>query len=405
MCVKSTESKPALRPMLSSIALVLACACGLLASCGAGSPQAGTSQAGSSQAGTSQAATSQAVTGGNAPAAGAATGGAVLAPPGAGAPGAAPFRFFSAASFWNAPVGEGLPLAANSAELVEAFDATVATEEQADEGPWIDTTSYSVPVYTVPANQPTVRVALDTKARAPDLQSAFDAVPLPPNAQPAIGTDSVLVVWQPSSERLWEFWRLGHGPAGWRAEWGGAMRNVASDPGVYGPQAWPGAKSWWGSSASSMAIVGGLITLEDLASGQINHALAMAIPDVRAGVYASPAQRDDGRSTSPLSLPEGTHLRLNPKLDLAALHLPHLTAMIAEAAQRYGIFIRDHARSITFYAQDPIPTGTDPYTGAGGYFEGSRPAQLLTSFPWSELQVVKPSLHRNNFAHRSRGGP
>ena len=41
------------------------------------------------------------------------------------------------------------------------------------------------------------------------------------------------------------------------------------------------------------------------------------------------------------SLPEGAHLRLNPNLNLAALHLPRLTLMIAEAAQRYGIFVRD----------------------------------------------------------------
>ena len=108
--------------------------------------------------------------------------------------------------------------------------------------------------------------------------------------------------------------------------------------------------------------------------GQINHALAIAIPNPRAGVYASPAQRTDGWSTEPLSLPEGAHLRLDPNLDLAALHLPRLTLMMAEAAQRYGIVVRDRAANVAFYAQDPTPTGTEPYTGAHGYFEGQVPA-------------------------------
>ena len=171
------------------------------------------------------------------------------------------------------------------------------------------------------------------------------------------------------------------------------MQNVSSNPGVYGPKAWPGAQSSWGVSASSLSLVGGLISLEDLELGQINHALEMAIPDVRAGVYASPAQRSDGKTTDPLSLPEGAHLRLNPNLDLAALHLPRLTLMLAEAAQRYGIFITDESTIAVFDAQDPTPTGTNPYTGPDGYFEGKYPDQLLASFPWNQLELLKMELH------------
>ena len=373
------------RPLLSSAAVALVLLGAALGSCGAGSPQS---------------------TGGDpAP-------GAVSTQPTSGSPRApgvastnSPFRFFSASSFWNEPVAASQSLAPNSPQLVEALTAEIATEEQSAEGPWVDTTSYSVPVYTVPADQPTVPVTLGRGRAARALQSAFAAVPLPSNAQPAIGTDSVLALWQPSTDRLWEFWRLKRVGTGWEATWGGAMQHVSTDPGVYGTGVWPGSKPWWGSSASSLSLVGGLITLEDLQSGQIDHALAIAIPEVRAGVYASPAQRDDGKSLNPLALPEGAELRLNPNLDLTSLHLPHTTQVIAEAAQRYGIFVRDTARNVTFYAQDPIPTGTDPYSGPTGYFEGKRPSQLLQSFPWSELQVVKMSLHRNRPATRARSGP
>jgi hypothetical protein len=171
------------------------------------------------------------------------------------------------------------------------------------------------------------------------------------------------------------------------------MQNVSSGMGVYGPEVWPGAQTWWGVSASSLSLVGGLITLEDLEYGRIEHALSMAIPNVRAGVYSSPAQRTDGKSSEPLSLPEGAHLRLNPKLDLAALHLPRLTLMIAEAAQRYGIFVKDGAGNVQFNAQDPNSLATNPYAGSHGYFEGLSPERLLASFPWSELQLLKMELH------------
>jgi hypothetical protein len=305
-----------------------------------------------------------------------------------------PFRFFSSSSFWNAPVADA-SVDPSSAAVMGAFNELIVEEEQpGGGGPWINTTKYSVPVYTVPGDQPAVAVQLVKHSPSPALSGAWSAVPLPSGAQPAAGTDGALVVWQPSTDRLWEFWKLGYEAGGWHASWGGAMQNVSSNAGVFGPEAWPGAEPWWGSSASSLSLVGGLISLEDLEKGQINHALSMAIPDVRAGVYASPAQRSDGRSTDPLSLPEGAHLRLDPNLDLASLHLPKLTLMIAEAAQRYGIFIRDHAAIVTFQAQDPVTTPTNPYTGPDGYFEGKTPKQLLASFPWSHLELLKMELHQ-----------
>jgi hypothetical protein len=303
------------------------------------------------------------------------------------------FRFFSPTGFWNASPPAGAQLDPRSADLIGAFDAELSREFAAKNGPWISTTRYSVPIYTVPADQPAVRVQLTSAIPAPALQAAFERVPLPADAYPSGGTDANLVVWQPSSDRLWEFWRLVRGAEGPQASWGGAMQNVSSNPGVYGPEAWPEAKPWWGSSASSLSIAGGLITLEDLRRGEINHALALAIPEVRAGVYSSPAQRSDGKSANPLSLPEGAHLRLDPSLDIASLHLPRTARLIAEAAQRYGIFVRDGATVVHFFAEDPITTGTNPYTGPGGYFEGKYPREVLAPFPWDRLQVLKMELH------------
>ncbi len=306
---------------------------------------------------------------------------------------AKPFRFFAPTSLWNEPIPASEPLDASSVAVVGALDAEVAAEQQLRDGPWINTTAYSVPVYTVPADQPTVKVQLDSSPLMPALQTAWEAVPLPATARPAAGTDRHLVVWQPSTDRLWEFWKLVHEGGVWQASWGGAMQNTSADPGVYGTEAWPGAKPQWGASASSLSIAGGLITLEDLEMGQINHALAITVPKVRAGVYAAPAQRTDGKSTDPLSLPEGARLRLDPQLNLTSLHLPWLTLMIAEAAQRYGMVVRDRGATVAFYAQDPTPTGTQPFVGSGGYFEGKYPNQLLAAFPWEHLQLLQMQLH------------
>jgi hypothetical protein len=305
---------------------------------------------------------------------------------------AAPFRFFSPQSFWNRALAPNAPLDSRSAAAMAAFDQEIVAEQQSGTGPWINAIDSGIPVYTVGRRQRKVSVRLVDHSPVPALSAAWRAVPLPRNAHAATGADASLVVWQPSRDRLWEFFRLVHGADGWSAAWGGAMRHVSSNLGAYDVDAWPGAEPWWGLSASSLSLVGGLITLEDLELGQINHALEMATPTRSATIFSLPAQRTDGQSTSPLALPEGAHLRLNPNLDLAKLHLPRVTLLLARAAQRYGIFITDGtgtSGATTFFAENPSPTGTNPYAGPDGYFEGMRPNQLLASFPWSQLQLLK----------------
>ena len=197
-----------------------------------------------------------------------------------------PFRFFASTDFWNSRLSAQAPLDPSSTPIVAALDEEVAAEEAAKKAPTINVTAWSVPIYTVPANQPTARVKLVYTVSAP-LQAAWAAVPLPENAKPATGSDAHLVVWQPSKDLMWEFWGLGKTKEGWQASWGGAMERVSNNVGVYGPEAWPSATVYWGASASSLPLAGGLITLEDLERGQINHAIAIAVPNVRATTYAS----------------------------------------------------------------------------------------------------------------------
>ncbi len=303
------------------------------------------------------------------------------------------FRFFSPSSFWNTETSVTEPLDTASTALMANFNAEVDAEIAAEKGPSLNAERWSIPVYTVAADQPLVKVKQDGETAAP-LQAAWSKVPVPPDAVGAAGTDKHLVVWQPSTDKLWEFWHFEGSAGHFTAHWGGAMEHVSQNPGVYGPAAWPGATYGWGASATSLSIAGGLITIEDLERGEINHALALGIPQVRAGVFTTPAYRGDGTSLNPLSLPEGAHLRLDPKLDLESLHLPHFTYMLAKAAQRYGIYVRSRAGVIAFFGQDPTPTGTNPYHGpnGAGVFEGRNRLELLSAFPWSHLQLTQMAL-------------
>jgi hypothetical protein len=314
----------------------------------------------------------------------------VLSPSAHAAP--LPGRFFAPDSIWNAPVPTDAPLAPRSRAFVRALASEVRRDFRQRRGPWINTARFGVPIYTVGPKQPTVTVRLIHSEEAA-LDAAWQAVPLPSQAKPAKGSEHLLVVWQPSTDRIWEFRRLRHTKQGWTAIWGGAIEHASRNPGVYGPDAWPGARTWWGADGSSFSILGGLITLADLARGSIDHALVISVRKVRERLYTTPAERTNGNSRSALSLPMGAHLRLDPTLDLASLHLPPLTLMLARAAQRYGIFVGSPGSTVAFYGQDPRPTHKNLYWGRRGYYHGMWPNQLLVAFPWRHLQVLKMSLH------------
>jgi hypothetical protein len=291
-----------------------------------------------------------------------------------------PFNAFSPTSFWNTPLASNAALDPNSQGYVSDLVSQVNSY-----GVWMNTTSYSIPAYVVPATQPTVTVHLSTWG--PDLQQQFNAVPIPPGAKAAAGTDGSLTVWQPATDKMWDFWQLSQSSTGtWTARWGGEMDHVSTSPGYFTHS---GQTSSWGATASGLPLLGGLITIADLKRGYINHALAMAVPQASQGVFAWPAQRTDGRYTGGVAIPEGMRFRLDPSINVAALNLPYFEKMLAQAAQTYGIVVRDQSGCVSLYAQDPTTTGSNPWTAP---FDGWSEGTYLSWFPWSHLQAIKAQL-------------
>jgi hypothetical protein len=295
----------------------------------------------------------------------------------------APQNPFSPSSVWNARIPASAPLAPNSAALIATLQREVLTY-----GPWINSYAWSTPVYQVPANQPTVAVTVDwapamwtNPADAAVLASQLSAVPIPAYAQPAAGTDRHLVIWQPSTDTEWEMWLTKHeiganGPE-WHVGWGARIEHVSQSSGIV---PYP-----FGATASGVSELGGLITADEIAHTQIDHALAMALPETEGwGQFVWPANRTDGRSPLPDAIPQGTRLRLDPTVNVDSLPLTPVVRAIALAAQRYGIVVRDTAGAVVFYAEDPKDVGSLGYDW--GY--GLNPAQALANFPWGRLQVV-----------------
>jgi hypothetical protein len=246
----------------------------------------------------------------------------------------------------------------------------------------------------VAADQPTVTVKLDGGAWATSLQKALNAVPIPPTAQPASGPDAHMTIWQPSTDRLWDLYYARKLADGWHAEFGGAMNSVSTSTGYYSKDSWAGLSDWyWGATASSLPVIAGTMRIDELRSGVIPHALALNVPYARPKYFSWPAQRTDGSSSDPAAIPEGARFRIDPSVDLSKISMPRMTRMMAVAAQRYGMIVRDQTgQGLSFFAEDWRQYGSDPYYGSAGFFDGRWPFELMRDFPWEHVQLVKMDL-------------
>jgi hypothetical protein len=313
------------------------------------------------------------------------------------------FRPFAPDSVWNLPLRDDAPLDPNSDDYIADF----LTNEMATGNRWIASTHCGMPLYWATAETPRVAVKLDSSQyQDPALKRAWANVPIPDDAVPAECEDENFAVFQrqpDGSVDTWEFWKIRKATDGtWTAFWGGATRDVERDSGTASSLSWvdPAAtsstnalrSSWaWNVTAAGFSQSAGVITTSELQAGRIDHAVAFAIGNPATSARW-PAQRWDGRSSRTWALPEGTRLRLDPSLDLSQITMTPMVRMIAVAAQRYGIIVRDRTGADeVFNVEDPQPDRPSPLEAL---LKGKYPSEALAVFPWASLQILAaPTCH------------
>ncbi|MCW2992388.1 MAG: hypothetical protein JWM73_2982 [Solirubrobacterales bacterium] len=281
-------------------------------------------------------------------------------------------RPFAPTGFWDTQVPAAQAPDPNSAALVSELNRQVARY-----GPWIATNGSTAPVYTVPAGQKLLPVTLDTN-KQPLKADLARGVPIPPNAIGSAGTDSSAIVWQPSTNTYWEFWRLSKKADGFHATFGGIIRNASQSQGIF--------SGGTGTAASGLALQGGMIRPGEFGSWTINHVLRMGVPEVTAGVIRAPANRTDGRASG--GIPMGTRFQLDPRVNVWTLNVPNQVKIIAYAAQRYGMIVGDSSGAVALYGEDPLTTLADPWRGL---LSNLSPGYLMRQFPWDKLRALPPT--------------
>jgi hypothetical protein len=302
---------------------------------------------------------------------------------------------FASGSFWNTQLPASTPVdTVNGA----AYLAELRADLQAYSGNGdINTNQYTPPIYTVGTDiAPTVFKFNDcqNKGYTPsDLMSQLVNVPVPANAAPSAGTDEEMVIYQPSTDTVWETWGTQHRGDGWYACWGGRIIGVSTSDGIFPP--------YFGVTASGLAMLGGTIRASELQAGVINHVVGISM--IRTGTgNVWPADRSDGYVAG--NPPEGTRFRLDPSINVDSLRLTKTATAIAKAAQIYGLVLWDTSGVAGFRAENAIGFTsqglTDPYTA----LFGSTPSyNQLQGFPWASLQVLPPGYGQNGLGTSTPG--
>jgi hypothetical protein len=138
--------------------------------------------------------------------------------------------------------------------------------------------------------------------------------------------------------------------------------------------------------------MGGQITAEELARGEIRHAIGISLVETETYTVVSwPAKRSDGYNPNraPNRIVQGARFRLDPAIDVDALNMGQAGKIIAKAAQKYGFVVWDKAGAISIRAQNPKSYTAlgqpDPYPT----LFGGRPSYaVLNGFPWDRLQFM-----------------
>lgn len=307
--------------------------------------------------------------------------------------GPAGFRPFAPDSIWNLPLRSDAPLDPDSDKYMNAFDTQVARF-----GGYVNGVHCGTPIYWAPASTPRIAVRLDHPAYMdPGLIKAWSSVPVPDDARPANCSDANLAILQRQPDGTVDEWELfgatRTGAGRWTARWGGATQDVQQDRGSASPLSWADAatglkaKIGWNVTASSISTLAGVITTAELKARRVDHALALAITNPAKNIWRWPAQRSDGSLTDRWALPEGAHLRLDPRFDLATLKgATPLVRMLGQAAQKYGIVVRDATSSVeAFYAQEPAPGQPDLVKQL---VDGQFIQPAMEAFPWDHLQLL-----------------
>jgi hypothetical protein len=266
---------------------------------------------------------------------------------------------FPADNPWNRDVSHD-PVDPKSGSYIASMGASTHLHPDFGSDP-----SYGIPWTAVGSSQPRVPMSFDYAD-----ESDPGPYPFPPDAPLEAGGDSHVLVLDRDACRLYETFDSHFVGPGWHCG-SGAVFDLHSN--ALRPDGFTSA------DAAGLPILPGLVRYDEVAAGEIRHALRFTVRRTQAA-YVHPATHFASGATDAKLPPMGLRVRLKASYDLTRFQ--GASRVILTALKKYGMFVADNG-SDWFVSGETNPRWDDDALAP------------LKSVPGSGFEVVKlADLHR-----------
>ena len=238
---------------------------------------------------------------------------------------------FPSNNIWNTPVDK-LAVDPNSSQYVTTIGSNAPAHPDFGSGLYAGE-PIGIPFITVPGTQPKVSVTFQYSD-----ESDPGPYPIPANVPIEGGVQSsgdrhVLVIDRDNCI-LYEMWSsYPQADGSWQAG-SGAIFHLKSD--TLRPSGWTSA------DAAGLPIFPGLIRYDEVAAGEILHAIRFTAPQTR-NTYIWPARHEASDLTAAHFPPMGQRFRLKASFNISGFAQP--VQVILRALQKYGMLLADNGSS------------------------------------------------------------
>lgn len=241
---------------------------------------------------------------------------------------------FPSDNVWNVPV-DNLPVDPCSSVYINTIGASNHIHADFGSGIWPPDTGgpIGIPYVVVNGTQTKVRVSFTYAS-----ESDPGPYPIPTNAPIEGGSgssgDRHVLVLDKDNCMLYElYYAYPQADGSWTAG-SGAVYNLNSN--VLRPSTWTSA------DAAGLAMLPGLVRYDEVASGEIKHAIRFTVPETRRA-FIWPARHYASSLTEPQYPPMGQRFRLKASFDTSGFS--HDARVILDALKKYGMIIADNGSS------------------------------------------------------------
>ncbi|MGE5557340.1 MAG: hypothetical protein ACM3WV_01870 [Bacillota bacterium] len=255
------------------------------------------------------------------------------------------WRPFSENSPWNQKIAKGAKIDPHSEELVQTLSYI-----------YINIRKWSIPVYYIDSEAtPKYNVGASRPGVVGDGFAEPNQIPIPDGVipSPPVGGDNHLCIIDKKKNLEWGMWwarKIG-------GEWTTGLGAVTdlTGTGVRPPVNTTQGFTSHAARASGFPLIAGLIRVEEIKNGRIDHALVFAYQRCRSEYFIPPASTSQCKMNGIdhyVGIPMGGRIQLDPSFDVERSGLSEIGKIIARALQEYGAYCGDYAGATVLYAEN-----------------------------------------------------